>query len=77
MANEFVKPQFDSGSLELRCEDDCVCIYGTSEGLRELAKLCLSLADGEKERHIHLEDYVMLTRQSRACAIAVFDRPAP
>ena len=35
MTEKFKAPVFSQGSLELRFEDDVVCIYGTQEGLKD------------------------------------------
>jgi len=50
-------------------------IYGTSDGLKRLARLCSELSNGRSEAdtdHIHLEDYELLTARSLRGTIAVF-----
>ena len=69
---KFMAPDFSSGSLELRCENETVCIYGNREGLRELMRLCQSLLDHPSHGHIHLEDRGLLTKESLIGAIALF-----
>jgi hypothetical protein len=62
MGQEFRKPDFSRKILELRFENDVVCIYGTAEGLKQLADLCLELIKNPNEGHMHLEDYDILTK---------------
>ena len=75
VAHGFRKPVFKNRSLELRFEDDHVCIYGTEAGLLKLADLIQSLVDGPGQGHIHIETEMMgqLTDQSEKGAIAIFD----
>lgn len=70
----FVKPNFKDKSLELRYENNEVCIYGTEEGLRKLSDLVLNLIEKPKQGHIHLEDYEILTDRSLIGAVAIFDK---
>ena len=73
MAEEFRMPDFNEGDLELRYENDVVCIYGTQEGLKKLSDLCLSLIDSPKQGHIHLENESdLLTKESQPAAMAIF-----
>lgn len=39
MNESFKKPDFSKKDLELRFEDNVICIYGTAGGLRKLAEL--------------------------------------
>ena len=72
MSNNFVVPDFSQGTLELRFEDDVVCIYGTQEGLKKLSDLCLDLIQSPNQGHIHLESEMDLTEISQPGAIAIF-----
>jgi len=72
--SKFVKPSFSKKSLELRCENNEVCIYGTNEGLKKLSDLIMGLINKPKQGHIHLEDYELLTDKSLIGAIAIFDK---
>ena len=69
----FMMPDFQERPLELRYENNEVCIYGTKDGLRKLADLIISLVKTPGGTHIHLEDYELLTRDSLRGAVAVFD----
>ena len=69
----FTRPDFRERPLELRFENNEVCIYGTKAGLTKLSDLITSLVNKPKSAHIHLEDYELLTRQSLNGAIAIFD----
>ena len=78
MPNRFRPPDFSEAELELRFENDEVCIYGTPDGLRRMADLCQSLAERQNQGHIHLDrdhfpDHV-LTGESEIGAIAVFQK---
>ena len=73
MSNNFEKPDFAHGTLELRFENDIICIYGTQEGLQRLSDLCLDLIRCPNQGHIHLENEMDLTRNSRRGAVAIFD----
>jgi hypothetical protein len=75
---QFKFPDFSGRSLEFRCLNDEVAIYGTRQGLLRLAEFCTQLANGPAPNgtnHMHLEDYEVLTQQSLRAAIGVFDRP--
>ncbi len=74
MAAKFVKPVFKDKSLELRYENNEICIYGTKEGLKKLSDLILNLIANPKQGHIHLEDYEILTDKSLIGAVAIFDK---
>jgi hypothetical protein len=77
MAEDFKSPDFSSGRVEIRVDDEGVAIYGTREGLRMLAQICEELASRSPDRygtdHIHLEDRALLTSGSLNAAIAYFD----
>jgi ABC-type histidine transport system ATPase subunit len=70
---KFIKPDFTKRSLELRFEDETICIYGTKEGLLKMAELCRNLANNPNQGHIHIEDCRILTEESKKGAIAIFD----
>lgn len=72
MEQRFRKPEFSKGNLELRYEDNVVCIYGTETGLRTLVDCCQRLIQDPNEGHVHLEDYQVLTPKSENGAIAIF-----
>ena len=63
----FKEPVFKNRSLELRFENDEVCIYATKEGLEEMIFLCQQLVAKPSQGHIHLEDYEVLTADSKTC----------
>ena len=75
--NSFVPAAFESGDLELRCDESAVVIYGTPHGLARLAESCMKLAQlpGVKSEHYHLEDYKLLTSKSLRATVAVFPNP--
>ena len=73
MSKRFIRPVFDTGVVELRCENDEVCIYGTPEGLTKLGGLIMRLVDNPREGHVHLEDYEILTDRSLIGAVAIFN----
>jgi hypothetical protein len=73
MSQGFRRPAFEGKHIELRFEDDEVCIYATSVGLERLAAFCRSLLERPREGHIHLEDYDVLTRASLKGTMALFD----
>lgn len=72
--SNFIKPDFREKSLELRYENNEVCIYGTEEGLRKLSNLIMNLIEKSYQGHIHLEDYEILTDKSLIGAVAIFDK---
>ena len=76
MPHEFRDPDFDRGQLELRFENDIVCIYGTKEGLKRLVTIIQGLIDRPAQGHIHLEKeiYDFLTSESEKGAIAIFPK---
>ena len=69
----FARPDFRERSVELRYENNEVCIYGTEHGLKKLSELITSLVNTPKKAHIHLEDYELLTSESLNGAIALFE----
>jgi hypothetical protein len=71
MTKKFVVPHFKDKNLELRFENDEVCIYATPIGLKKLIKFCQDLLQNPKQGHIHLEDYEVLTEASLKGVIAV------
>jgi hypothetical protein len=74
----FQQPDFSTGDVECRFQDGEVCIYGTPDGLRRFAALMVKVVTDCKPGesiHIHTEDYELLTRNSKHCAVAVFDVP--
>jgi len=75
MTNNFINPDFSKKDIELRYENDVVCIYGTKEGLEKIIAFCQELIEHPGESHIHLEDYGLLTQESKKGAIAIFEKP--
>jgi len=71
MRKEFKQPDFKTGIIELRCEDEEVCIYATAAGLRQLIEFCEALL-ARGHGHTHLEDYEILTENSLIGALAIF-----
>jgi len=76
MKREFREPIFGKRCIELRFEDEEVCIYATTTGLEKLIAFCKMLLDNPQTGHIHLEDYEVLTKDSLIGAIAVFTSEA-
>jgi hypothetical protein len=76
MTKEFTPPDFSKGELELRFEDNVICIYGTKEGLKKLANIVLELIENPGQSHVHLENemYGVLTEESNKGAIAIFPK---
>lgn len=71
---QFTEPDFTQGELEFRLENGEVCICGTAEGLRRLAKYCLQLVEEPAEQHVHLGTLGLLTKRSAKGAIAIFEK---
>jgi ABC-type histidine transport system ATPase subunit len=74
MSGKFIKPDFSKKDLELRFENNIICIYGTSEGLKKIADLCMELVNDSNQGHIHLEDSNVLTDNSLKGALAIFGK---
>lgn len=72
--NEFKKPDFSVRDLELRFENNVVCIYGTEKGLKKLTELINKLIGHPAQGHIHIEDSEILTKESEMGAIAIFSK---
>ena len=73
----FIPADFTTGSLELRYDNESeeIIIYGTAEGMKRLAEICLGLADRLKKKtndHTHLEDMDLLTSASIRGTVAAF-----
>lgn len=71
MPMEFLEPDFKAKCLELRMQDQEVCIYASREGLRRLVAICQGLLE-RGDGHVHLEDLDMLTEESLKGVIALF-----
>jgi hypothetical protein len=71
MSKKIKQPDFTKGILELRCEDEKVCIYATAAGLKKLIEFCEALL-ARGHGHTHLEDYEVLTENSLRGALAIF-----
>ena len=69
---QFRKPNFSEKDVELRFENEAICIYGTVKGLKKIADFCYELINDPNQGHIHLEDYKILTKESKKGAIAIF-----
>ena len=74
METEFKKPDFSKKDIELRFENNVICIYGTEYGLKKLADLCKQLIEHPNISHIHLESYGILTKESEKGAVAIFPK---
>ena len=72
--SKFIKPNFIEKDLELRFENNEICIYGTTDGLRKLSDLILGLINNPNQGHVHLENYELLTQNSLMGAVAIFDK---
>jgi hypothetical protein len=72
MAKKFKEPNFGNRHIELRFDEEEVCIYATKTGLEKLIYFCKSLLDNPQKAHIHLEDYEVLTKESLRGTIAIF-----
>ena len=74
MTPEWREPVFEGRHIELRFENDEVCIYATRVGLERIAAFCNYLLDHPKRGagHVHLEDYELLTSASLKGVIALF-----
>lgn len=72
MKNQFSKPDFSKGDIELRFEKDEICIYASEKGLKRLIGFCEDLIEKPGQGHIHLEDYEALTTESLRGTIAIF-----
>jgi len=68
----FIPPNFSTGDIELRVENDEVCIYVTDEGLKKMVSFFESIKEKNDCAHIHLEDYDVLTKNSMRGVIAKF-----
>ena len=75
----FVPPHFDERSLEVRCSDDEVAIYGTVEGITKLISLLEELRDKMPchSSHLHVEDYEILTQESLRLTLVLFENSDP
>ena len=69
------KPVFEGRHIELRFENDEVCIYATRVGLERIVAFCNYLLDHPRRGagHVHLEDYELLTKASLKGTIVLFD----
>ncbi len=74
MKMNFKEPDFSSGKqIELRYENDVICLYGTKKGLETLIDFCRDLIEKPNQGHIHLENNDVLTKESLSGVIAIFD----
>lgn len=73
MFKKFKEPNFRNGILELRFENNEICIYGTRLGLQRLSEFCQKLINKPQIGHVHLEDYEILTPDSLIGAVAIFE----
>lgn len=72
MGNQFLKPDFSDGEINLGIAEGEVYIYATDVGLRKLMDFCNLLLNKPKEDHIHLEDFGVLTKDSLKGVISLF-----
>jgi hypothetical protein len=77
---EFESPEFsDDGQIEVRVDESGVSIYGNKTGLAKFIRHCERLVRNTKSEgnaHIHLEDFDLLTRNSKRLVIACFETEA-
>jgi hypothetical protein len=71
------EPDWETGDIELRFEDEMICIDATPKGLGRLIGFCAELLDQREDNHTHLEDYGVLTKDSLIGAIARFTPGTP
>jgi hypothetical protein len=73
LTGKWRKPVFEGRHIELRLENDEVCIYATRVGLERIVSFCNDLLGHPKRGagHIHLEDYELLTSASLKGVIAL------
>ena len=74
MKNQFVPPDFAVGDIELRFQEDEICIYASDNGLKKLIEFCQMLLDNPQKGHLHLEDYKVLTSDSLRGVMATFKK---
>jgi len=60
-----------SQDIEIKIIQDDVCIYATPIGLMKIIKFCETLLANPKIGHIHMEDYNVLTENSRKTVIVM------
>ena len=60
--------------LEFRCDSSTVYIQGTAEGLIWFAQKCFVLADAGRRQHFHLDDYYVLTSNSKSAVLEFLPR---
>ena len=72
--SEFKKPEFKENILELRSENNKVCIYGTKEGLEKLSNLISKIIAEPNRGSIYLEDHYFLTDNSLSGVIGIFEK---
>ena len=73
MTQDFRQPNFSKRDLELRFENNVICIYDTNKGLKQIIEFCNQLIEHPDMGHVHLEDYNILTDESKKGAIAIFE----
>ena len=71
-SGKFTPPEFSTGEVEFRVENNEVCLYATEVGLKEIISLCQALVNKKDGEHLHLEDYNILTKESMNSVIAKF-----
>ena len=74
MDRKFVPPDFGEGDIELRFQEDEICIYASEDGLKKLIEFCQMLLDNPQKGHLHLEDYEVLTSDSLRGVMATFKK---
>ncbi len=71
MKNEFTSPDFTSGCIEIRIDKGEVCVYFNKSGLDRLISL-MGEMNGIKNKHLHLQDYEVLTEKSEKIVLGFF-----
>ena len=72
MGSKSTNIDFSHGILEFRINGEEVEIHGTKEGLQWLARKCLVRVDKNKNRHLHLEDYEVLTPKLKITTLVLW-----
>ena len=71
---KFIRPKFENSlAIEVRSELDEVVIYATPAGAKWLAEQLFHLSQKSNGDHLHLEDFQVLTTQSKKLTIGLQD----
>jgi len=72
MDKPFRRPDFKDRHIELRSSDVEVALYVTETGAQKIIELLKNMLEHPQMGHVHLEDYQLLTAESRQGTIALF-----